>query len=156
MSRSRRIRTEFTFQVAIFTKPKVTATPAGSQRTDGAPRKPSALPGVPVAPALNGGICMKSRIAIVTAALLACSAAAAIAQAPQPAGPPQGQGAPGPGAAGRMQALLQGITLTAQQQAKVDSINTAYQGQMPAMTPGPPPDSAAMPRRREMGQKRKP
>jgi Spy/CpxP family protein refolding chaperone len=96
---------------------------------------------------------MKSRIAIVTVALLACSAAAAIAQAPPPAGPPQGQGQGGRGAA-RMQALLQGITLTAQQQAKFDSIQGAYQGQMPAFTPGSPPDSAAMARRREIGQKR--
>lgn len=97
---------------------------------------------------------MKSRIAVVTIALLACSAAAAIAQAPPPAGPPQGQGM-GPGGRGaRMQALLQGITLTAQQQAKFDSIQSAYQGQMPAFTPGTPPDSAAMARRREIGQKR--
>ncbi|MFI5207526.1 MAG: hypothetical protein ACHQU8_06025 [Gemmatimonadales bacterium] len=98
---------------------------------------------------------MKSRIAVVTVALLACSAAAAIAQAPPPAGPPPGQGQGAGGfAARRMQALLQGITLTAQQQAKFDSINTAFQGQMPAFTPGSPPDSAAMARRREMGQKR--
>lgn len=96
---------------------------------------------------------MKSRIAVVTVALLACSAAAAIAQAPPPAGPPQGQGQGGRGAA-RMQALLQGITLTAQQQATFDSINASYQGQMPAFTPGSPPDSAAMARRREIGQKR--
>jgi Spy/CpxP family protein refolding chaperone len=99
---------------------------------------------------------MKSRIAVVTAALLAFSAAAAVAQAP-PAGPPQGQGqgpGGGRGAAARMQALLQGITLTAQQQAKFDSIQGAYQSQMPAFTPGSPPDSAAMARRREIGQKR--
>jgi Spy/CpxP family protein refolding chaperone len=96
---------------------------------------------------------MKSRIAVVTLALLACSAAAAIAQAPPPAGPPQSQGAGG-FAARRMQALLQGITLTPQQQGKFDSIQTAYQGQMPAFTPGSPPDSAAMAQRREVGQKR--
>jgi Spy/CpxP family protein refolding chaperone len=96
---------------------------------------------------------MKSRIAVVTAALLAFSAAAAVAQAPPPAGPPQGQGQGGRGAA-RMQALLQGITLTAQQQAKFDSIQAAYQGQMMALTPGSPSDSAAMARRREIGQKR--
>jgi Spy/CpxP family protein refolding chaperone len=98
---------------------------------------------------------MKSRIAVVTAALLAFSAAAAVAQAP--AGPPQGQGqgpGGGRGGAARMQALLQGITLTAPQQAKFDSIQAAYQGQMPAFTPGSPPDSAAMARRREIGQKR--
>jgi Spy/CpxP family protein refolding chaperone len=96
---------------------------------------------------------MKSRIAVVTAALLAFSAAAAIAQAPPPAGAPQGQGAGG-FAARRMQALLQGITLTAPQQARFDSINTAFTNSMPAMTPGTRPDSAAMAQRREMGQKR--
>ena len=98
---------------------------------------------------------MKSRIAVVTVALLALSAAGAVAQAPPPAGPPPGQGqGPGGFAARRMQALLQGITLTAQQQAKFDSINTAFQSSMPAFTPGSPPDSAAMARRREMSQKR--
>ena len=42
----------------------------------------------------------------------------------------------------RMQRLLQGITLTADQRAKVDSITTKYRSQMPLFTPGTPPDSA--------------
>lgn len=42
----------------------------------------------------------------------------------------------------RMQRLLQGITLTAVQQAKVDSITAKYSAQMPPFTPGTRPDSA--------------
>lgn len=58
--------------------------------------------------------------------------------AQNPAGPPGGQRGPG-----RMQAmLLQGITLTPAQQAKVDSITTHYRSMMPAMTPGTPPSQA--------------
>lgn len=41
-----------------------------------------------------------------------------------------------------MQMLFQGITLTAAQQQKVDSIQTRYRDQMPSFTPGSPPDSA--------------
>ena len=63
--------------------------------------------------------------------------AAAIAGAQSPGG--EGGG----GFAGRrMQRLLQGITLTAEQQAKVDSITARYRAQVPAFTPGAPPDSA--------------
>lgn len=51
--------------------------------------------------------------------------------------------APGGGFAGRrMERLLQGITLTAEQQAKVDSITAKYRAQMPPFTPGASPDSA--------------
>ena len=51
--------------------------------------------------------------------------------------------APGGGFAGRrMERLLQGITLTAEQQAKVDSITAKYRAQMPPFTPGTLPDSA--------------
>jgi Spy/CpxP family protein refolding chaperone len=61
--------------------------------------------------------------------------AAAVAGAQSPGG--------GGGFAGRrMQRLLQGITLTAAQQAKVDSITAKYRPQMPPFTPGAPPDSA--------------
>ena len=99
---------------------------------------------------------MKHRIAALTVALLAASAAVGFAQAPPPAGPPpgQGQGPPGGGANRRMQAMLNGITLTTQQQAKFDSIMASYRGQMPAFTPGAPPDSAAQAQRRELGQRR--
>ena len=56
-------------------------------------------------------------------------------------------GAQSPGGGGgfaerRMQRLLQGITLTADQKTKVDSITTKYRSQMPPFTPGTPPDSA--------------
>ena len=82
---------------------------------------------------------MRYRIAAFSVALIAVSAATAFAQAP-PTPPVQGQGqgggGGGGGAARRMQALLEGITLTAPQQAKFDSIQTAYRGQMPAFTPG--------------------
>jgi Spy/CpxP family protein refolding chaperone len=70
---------------------------------------------------------------------LALSASAAVAQGP-------GQGGPGR----RMQALMNGITLTAEQQARVDSIVAAFRAQMPPFTPGSPPDSATMARRREL------
>lgn len=101
---------------------------------------------------------MRNRVATLSAVLLALSAATAVAQAPPPPPPPGGQPGQGPGPGGggqrRMQALLNGITLTAAQQAKFDSISTRYQGQMPAFTPGMPPDSASMARRRELGQRR--
>lgn len=85
---------------------------------------------------------MRIRFALVAGALLALSASVALAQNPQ--GPPGGgmgmrQGGPGR----RLQALLNGITLTSQQQAAVDSIQGAYQPRMRALfTPGVPPDSA--------------
>jgi Spy/CpxP family protein refolding chaperone len=67
--------------------------------------------------------------------------AAAVAGAQSPGG--EGGGGGGGGFAGRrMQRLLQGITLTAPQQVKVDSITAKYRAQMPAFTPGSPPDSA--------------
>jgi Spy/CpxP family protein refolding chaperone len=51
-----------------------------------------------------------------------------------------------------MEALMQGITLTDAQKAKVDSIVTSYRTQMPAFTPGQPPDSAARAKRMELMQ----
>jgi Spy/CpxP family protein refolding chaperone len=53
-----------------------------------------------------------------------------------------------------MQAMLEGITLTAQQQTRFDSIRAAYQAQMPAFTPGSPPDSAARAKGMEVRQRR--
>ena len=84
---------------------------------------------------------MRCRRALVSTALLAFVASAALAQ--NPSGPPGGgMGMRGPGR--YMQALLNGITLTPQQQAAVDSIQAAYQPRMRALfTPGSPPDSAA-------------
>ncbi|MGA2383574.1 MAG: hypothetical protein ABSG61_09075 [Gemmatimonadales bacterium] len=86
---------------------------------------------------------MKSRITFVVAALLGLAVAPAIAQQ----GPPGGQGG---FAQRRMQMLLNGITLTADQQAKIDSIQKDYQAKMPAMTPGQMPDSASRAQRFEL------
>lgn len=75
-------------------------------------------------------------------ALIALGAPAAYAQ-----GGGQGRG-------GRqMEMLMQGITLTDVQKASVDSIVQAYRAQMPAFTPGQPPDSAARAKRMEVMQK---
>ena len=89
---------------------------------------------------------MTSRIAFVAAALLALAAVPAVAQQP---GGGMG-GGPGGFAARRMQMLLNGITLTAAQQAKVDSIQKDYQAKMPPMTPGQMPDSAGRAQRMEL------
>jgi Spy/CpxP family protein refolding chaperone len=87
---------------------------------------------------------MKVRFAFLTAALVfAVAAAPAVAQQP---GPPPG--GPGGMAGRRMAALLNGITLTAQQQARVDSITALIRSQMPAFTPGQMPDENAMQQRR--------
>ena len=66
-----------------------------------------------------------------------------------PAAYAQGGGGQGRG----MQRLLQGITLDAKQQASVDSMQKAFQAQMPPMQQGTPPDSATRAKRMEMMQK---
>ena len=80
---------------------------------------------------------MRSKLAALFIPLVLLAATVATAQT-------QGGGPGGGGGFGqrRMQRLLQGITLTAEQQAKVDSITAKYRPQMPAFTPGTPPDSA--------------
>jgi Spy/CpxP family protein refolding chaperone len=93
---------------------------------------------------------MKSRHTLLAALMLALAAAPAIAQ--NPPGPPAGGGRQGM-AQRRMQMLMNGITLTAVQQAQVDSIQAAYRAQMPAFTPGAPPDSAARAQRMEIMRK---
>ncbi len=83
---------------------------------------------------------MRLRLALASLALAALAASPAIAQAP-PGGGRGGMGQGGPNR--RMQMLFNGITLTAQQQAKVDSIEAAYRPRMQALfTPGQRPDSA--------------
>ncbi len=84
---------------------------------------------------------MRLRVALATASMLALAASAALAQTP-----PRG---PGPGGGRRMEGLLRGITLTPGQQAQVDSIREHYRSQMPAFTPGSPPDSATREKMRE-------
>src|SRR5438034_9426754 len=73
---------------------------------------------------------MKLSIALGSAAILALAASTAPAQSPSAGG--------GPGrsafAERRMQALLKDITLTAAQQAKIDSIRARYAAQLPAFT----------------------
>ena len=49
--------------------------------------------------------------------------------------------------------MMQGITLTPAQQARVDSITTAMQAQLPAFTPGMPPSPEDRQRRRELVQR---
>lgn len=58
------------------------------------------------------------------------------------ASPVQAQNPSGRGPGRRMRFLFRDITLTAQQQARVDSIQAHYRAQMPSFTPGTPPDSA--------------
>lgn len=86
---------------------------------------------------------MRSRLAILTGVLMLLGSSAALAQNP---------GGPGGFAARRMQRLLQGITLTPEQQAKVDSIGARYRAQMPAFTPGAFPDSATRAKMRELNE----
>jgi Spy/CpxP family protein refolding chaperone len=81
---------------------------------------------------------MRTSLALLFLSLLLAAATVGAAQSPA--------GGPGRGGGGfaqrRMQRLLQGITLTAAQQTKVDSITAKYRAQLPPFTPGAPPDSA--------------
>ena len=82
------------------------------------------------------------RIAALGAVLLAAAAASSFAQ-----------GGGGGGGRNMSAALLRGITLDAAVQAKVDSIVAKYRAEMPAYTPGAPPDSAARAKRMELQTK---
>lgn len=87
-----------------------------------------------------------ARLLLAAALLLPLAASPALAQTPSapPASGQQGMGQ-GRGMGGgdrRFQELLKGITLTADQQKKIDSIRAAYRARMPAFTPGQMPDSA--------------
>ncbi len=91
------------------------------------------------------------RNAFVTLCIGLALGAAAVAGAQSPGGEGGGGGGGGGGfAARRMQRLLQGITLTAAQQAKVDSITARYRAQMPPFTPGSPPDSTTRAKMRSL------
>lgn len=81
------------------------------------------------------------RILALLAALAAFAAPAAFAQGGAPGG--QGRGR-------QMELLMKDITLTDAQKASVDSIVQSYRAQMPAFTPGQPPDSAARAKRGEL------
>jgi Spy/CpxP family protein refolding chaperone len=86
------------------------------------------------------------RVYALLAALVALAAPAAYAQGGGGGG--QGRGAR------QMEMLMQGITLTDAQKAQVDSIAQSFRAQMPAFTPGQPPDSAAQAKRMEIAEKR--
>jgi len=75
---------------------------------------------------------------------------AALAAFVAPATYAQGGGGQGGGGGRQMQMLMQGITLTDAQKVTVDSIAGSYRSQMPAFTPGQPPDSAARAKRMEV------
>ena len=85
---------------------------------------------------------MKLPLTLMTAALVGLAASSAAAQ-----------GAPG-GREGfaerRMQMLFKDITLSPEQQTKVDSIRARYRAQMPAFTPGAPPDDATRQKMRDL------
>ena len=86
------------------------------------------------------------RLFALIAALVVLGAPVAYAQA-------GGTPAQGQGRGRQMEMLMQGITLTDAQKASVDSITQVYRAQMPATTPGQPPDSATRAKRMEIMQK---
>ena len=101
------------------------------------------------------------KLAVAGLALCA-SATVASAQGTPPAGPPPGgqQGGPGgPGARGNrgMQMLMEGITLSDAQQAKLDSITAKYRAERQKLMPngmqGGPPDDATRQKMMEMMDK---
>jgi Spy/CpxP family protein refolding chaperone len=92
---------------------------------------------------------MQTRLAVMVSALLLLGSSVAAAQAGGAAGGPAG---PGVFAARRMARLMQGITLTPEQQTKVDSITTRYSAQMPVFTPGVMPDSATRAKMRDLNE----
>ena len=90
---------------------------------------------------------MRIRLTVIVSVLALLGSSAALAQ-----NPGGGPASPGGFAARRMQRLLQGITLTPEQQAKVDSITARYSAQMPAFTPGVMPDSATRAKMRDLNE----
>ena len=84
------------------------------------------------------------RVAVMLPALVALIALTA------PAAFAQGGGGGGQGRGRQMEMLMKDITLTDVQKASVDSIVQSFRAQMPAFTPGQPPDSAARAKRMEV------
>ncbi len=74
---------------------------------------------------------MNGHLVLASATALAVLSSPALGQGPYRQGPER-----------RMEALFEGITLTTDQRAKVDSIQKHFRQQMPAITPGSRPDSA--------------
>jgi Spy/CpxP family protein refolding chaperone len=85
---------------------------------------------------------MRSDLVVLAATALAFLSSPASAQRPYGRGPGR-----------RMEMLFEGITLTADQQGKVDSILKRYREQMPSFTPGSPPDSATREKVRSLFRK---
>ena len=83
---------------------------------------------------------MRQYTVLTVAAVLVFAASHASAQTPRPR-PERGR---------RVEMLLEGITQTPEQRAKIDSIETHYRGQMPSLTPGSPPDSATREKIRDL------
>lgn len=81
-----------------------------------------------------------SVLTLAATALLAFSATSAPAQTPRPR-PERGR---------RVETLLEGVALTPEQRAKIDSIGAHYRGQLPSFTPGSPPDSATREKVRDL------
>lgn len=84
------------------------------------------------------------KFAVAGIALCAGASVASAQGGPPAGGPPMGQqGGQGRGGRG-MQALFEGITLTADEQTKVDAINAKYRAKMQELMPngmqGGPPD----------------
>lgn len=92
---------------------------------------------------------MKKFLIAAAGAVLALSIAGSEVQA-QGGG---GGGGRGMGGARMMEMMMQGITLTDAQKAKVDSITAKYQKEMPQMTPGSPPSPEDRQKRMELMQK---
>jgi Spy/CpxP family protein refolding chaperone len=84
------------------------------------------------------------RVAMMLPALVALLALAA------PAAFAQGGAGGGQGRGRQMEMLMKDITLTDVQKASADSIVQSFRTQMPAFTPGQPPDSAARAKRMEV------
>ena len=74
---------------------------------------------------------MRLHVALLCATAVGLFPSSALGQRPSGRGPER-----------RAQMLFKDITLTPEQQAKVDSIQTRYREQMPSFTTGSPPDSA--------------
>ncbi|MCU0647111.1 MAG: hypothetical protein MUF00_03910 [Gemmatimonadaceae bacterium] len=83
---------------------------------------------------------MLRTIVTMTAVAVVLGGAPLAAQGGPPGQPPAGGMGGGQGmGARRTEMLLKGITLSADQQKKVDSIQTALRESLPPMTPGQPP-----------------
>jgi hypothetical protein len=89
---------------------------------------------------------------VLTLAIVLVPAAPARGQQPAPAPAAAPSNAPAPAPSPLLTALLAGITLTPNQQLRVDSILTHFRTQAPQLTLGTEPDSATLRRFRVLSQ----